>query len=130
MNRQFFIQSRLLFYKSGCPHCAILMKFVERINSKLPIEKRIRLVDCTLAEEFGMSNPLIDLFQEHFTGFPTIFLDGIKIDGSNTQIEAETFLTTYLQQEFINREYSDLTFNKECEKRNFLGISRIICKEA
>lgn len=126
MNNHFFNNKRIVFVTRGCPHCRILMEFIERINYKLPIDKRIQIVDCTLYQSYGIAtNNLILLYSKHFDGFPTLFLGNTKISGSHTRIEYETFLHDYLEDEFIIKEYSDHKFNKDCmfsKKGIFKGV--------
>jgi hypothetical protein len=129
MNIDTFNNYRLAFILQGCRHCRQLCEFIERINTKLPIQKRIRIIDCTRFQEFGIAdNPLISLFSKSFDGYPTVFISGLRISGSNTRLEIETYLTTLLQAEFTNIESNDFTFEKECEIKKVLGFKRVVCK--
>src|SRR3990167_4996689 len=116
MNQEFFTNQRVLFIIQGCHHCRKIMEFIERINMKLPIDKRIKLVDCTLSQNYGIiDNPLIEVYAKHFDGFPSLFIGSLKIVGANSRIEIESYLTALLEEEFIYPEYSNGKFNKECK---------------
>lgn len=115
MNTQQYKKYRVLFISSGCPHCRKYLEFIERINIKLPINKQIKIIDCVYTQYGIIDDPLIALFDKHITGYPTLFLDGQKIDGMNTRFEAETYLKAYVENEFYTPEYTEGKFNKQCE---------------
>ncbi|MEK6878722.1 MAG: hypothetical protein AABY22_03895 [Nanoarchaeota archaeon] len=130
MNQQFFNNNRVAFMVDMCQHCRVWKEFIERINMKLPVNKRIKMVDCTYFQKYGiLTDNLISLYNKHFSGFPTIFIGSIKISGANSRIEAETYLKALLEEEFIIPEYTEQKFNKDCEfiKRGLFG-KRLVCK--
>ncbi len=139
MDRKLFLNNRVLFVRSNCPHCKIWLTFIERINMNLPIEKRIRVIDCKKLEDFGIiEHPLIRAYKKYIEGYPTMFIDGQKIDGANTREEMEAYLKGRLFNEFIvtpnmtviadGKEF-DLLFRKQCQFKNTLFGRKIICKE-
>ena len=129
MNQQVFNKLRLAFFVEGCLHCRTWKDFIQRINGKLPIEKRIKIIDCTEFQKYNIiSDPLIVLYNKHFDGFPCIFIGNLKISGSNSRIESETYLTALLEDEFIVSEYDDRKFNKECEFKKVAWKQRVVCK--
>jgi len=127
MNNKFFNNMRIAFVMQGCSHCRILSEFLESINFKLPIHKRIKVVDCTLYQNYGIvTDNLILLYSKYFDGYPTVFMGNTKISGSHTRIEYETFLHDLLEDEFVIKESSDFKFNKDCSfKKNgiFKGVA-------
>lgn len=108
----------------------MLMEFVERLNFKLPIDKRIKVIDCTQYQNYGIvTNQLILLYSKHFDGFPTTFIGNTKISGSNSRIEYETFLYGLLEDEFIVPEQNKHKFIKDCEyNKKGLFKGKVICK--
>jgi hypothetical protein len=126
MNSKEFRTYRIMFYVNGCSHCKIVSKFIEQINMKLPMHKRIRLVECTFYQKYGViTDPLIALFSKSFNGFPSIFLDGIKMEGANTKEESMAYLNAFLEDDYIIGEYTESKFNKDCrfEKGIFKGVT-------
>lgn len=129
MNPEIFRKLNVCFVIDNCSRCRILCEFIERINMKLPINERIKMVNCTYYQKYNIvTDPLIILFNRFFTGFPTIFLKGKKLDGSNTRIESEMFLKTLLQELYIIGEPNEFTFDKECEYKKKGLIRGIVCK--
>ena len=96
---------------------------------KLPINKRIEPINCTRYNNYGIvTDQRILLFSKHFEGFPALFIDGIKIEGANSRIELESFLTGIVGKDFINPEYNYLLYAKECEfNKKGLFRGKIIC---
>lgn len=128
MNVKQFRKYRILFFEQSCSHCNKYLEFIERINAKLPTEKRIKLVDCEFSK-YGITDPLYDLFEKHIDGFPTLFLDGSKKTGINSVIESLAYLESYLNRQFVVPEYNKFMFDKECyvqQKGKLKG--EIICK--
>jgi hypothetical protein len=110
-------ESRLLFTIESCPFCNVWKQFIERINMKLPLDKRINLIDCTRYYDFGIvENPLILRFNKYIGGsFPTLFFDGFKINSTSTRLEVETFMRTLVLNEFIIKEENPYLFAKNCD---------------
>jgi len=127
MNNKFFNKSRVAFVMMGCSHCRTLLEFIERINFKLPIQKRIKVIDCTLYQNYGLvTDNLILLYSKYFDGYPTLFMGNTKISGAHTRIEYETFLHDLLEDEFVIQESSEHKFNKECSFKKsgiFKGVA-------
>ncbi|MHA1329739.1 MAG: hypothetical protein ACTSR2_01555 [Candidatus Hodarchaeales archaeon] len=98
------METRFLLVRRGCPVCRSFIKVISKINLRLPIEKRIRIIDCYEWEEFGVKNiPLMDkLEQEGLSeGFPFFYIDGIIVEPFPTTEQIKIFLETYLKDEFI-----------------------------
>ena len=124
-----FRKYRILFVKSSCIHCRKYLEFIERINLKLPIDKRIKIIDCTMAQYGIIDNPLIVLLDKQIEGYPTLIFDGLKISGINSAIETKVFLETYLNKEFIVYEDNNFMFNSDCEfKKGGLFNKKVVCK--
>lgn len=129
MNLKTFNNSRVAFIIQRCPHCRTLCEFIERINMKLPFNKRIDVIDCTQFQNFGIINDQrILLYSKHFDGYPCIFLGNQRIPGTNTREEIEAFLNAYLKDEFIIGESNEFIFDKECEIKRKGLINGVVCK--
>ena len=128
MNNKTFSKIRVAFIIQGCPRCRLICEFIERINAKLPVYKRIQVIDCTYYNNYKITeNYLINLYGKHFDGFPTLFIGNKKISGANTRIESEAFLSSLLEEEYDIPEYSDKKFNKKCEFKKGIFGRKIIC---
>jgi len=125
-------KGRFLFVLEGCDHCQIYKKFIRQINMELKPDKRIQVIDCTSYNLFGISdNPLIELFERYFDGFPTLFIEGGIKSGANTVEECKAWINARLFNDFefpkepeylpILRSYA--TFDKSC--KYYKG--RLIC---
>lgn len=129
--REILKKSRVLFTKEGCQYCRVYSFFIESMNMKLPIEKRVKVVNCDSFDNYGVpSNFLIPIFSPYFDGYPTLFIDGHKLSGSNTIYEVESWLYSYLTDEFITEEDNLYDFNKRCEfipKKYFFSKRRVVC---
>ena len=91
---------RALFIKSSCPFCRMALMPIEEINAKLPIGKRIDVIDCKDWENFGLKTlPIMDKFK--FDGYPTLFLDGIEIKNILAKDQLRSFLNGYFEKEKI-----------------------------
>lgn len=91
---------RIGFIKSLCEHCRKILMPVVEINSKLPVGKRIRMINLDDWENFGMKlNPI----QNHlpFDGYPTLFLNSIKINNILSKDQLRSFLDGYFEREKI-----------------------------
>ena len=129
MNQEMFNKIRVLFVIQGCQHCRVWLEFIERINAKLPIHKRIKIVDCTYYQNYHiLTDQLIALYNKHFDGFPCMFIGNLKISGMNSRIEAEEYLSSLLEEEFIIPEFNERKFNKDCEIKDSMFKQKVICK--
>lgn len=109
-------KSRVLFVKNGCPYCRLYYYFIEELNFNLPIEKRIKVINCSSYEQFGVAESyLIEIFAPYFNSYPTLFIDGRKVSGSNTLEELESWCKSYLSKDFIIPENNNFYFDaKQC----------------
>ncbi|MEM3075069.1 MAG: hypothetical protein QW727_03970 [Candidatus Pacearchaeota archaeon] len=130
MNYEFFNKNRVIFILQGCYYCRKVMPIIERINMKLPIDKRIKIIDCSLYNNYGIiDNPLIEMYGKHFDGFPTLFIGNLKISGANTIEEYYYYLNPLLEGDYMVPEYTNQKFNKECEFKNkWYFLKRVVCK--
>lgn len=97
------MMSRFLLTKRGCSHCRDTVRVVNRLNLRLPIDRRITIMDLWEYEEFGLkSNPLIAKFsKEGFDSYPFFYVDGIIIDITPTPEQLKILLETYLKEDFV-----------------------------
>ena len=107
---------RFCFVVNLCEHCSVWKSFIERINSELKFNKRIQIIDCTEYHDFEITNnPIIKLFAPHIKGeYPVLFINFSRKDGTNTRIEAESWLRAMLHDDFLEPRYNEDMFNKEC----------------
>ena len=102
------MKSRFLLMKRGCDVCHISVKVVSQLNLRLPIENRIRIINCHNHEEFNvMDVPLLEVFSKMkykdkpiFEGYPFLYIDGIWIDVAPSSKYLKTLLTSMLEEEF------------------------------
>ena len=91
---------RKLFVKSMCQFCRKTLIPIEEINNEIPINKRIDIEDCYGWEHFKMKTiPVMDKLP--FDGYPTLFIDNIKITGFLTKDQVRAFLDGFLKKEKI-----------------------------
>lgn len=130
MNSEMFNKRRILFFIQGCSYCRRILEIIPRINARLPIHKRIKLIDCTYYQRYGiLTDPLIALYAKNFTGYPTLFIGPTKTEGFHSKIESEIYMYSHVDKEFIIGESNKYTFNKDCEfatQGKFKG--EIICR--
>lgn len=95
--------TRKLLVKSGCVHCRKTIVPVDRINLRLPIEKRIHTVDARMREDFGIQNePIIDkLLKAEGDAYPTLIIDGLKVTGFLSKSQVKAFLDGFLDDEKV-----------------------------
>ena len=88
---------RQLLKKRGCPICISYLGVIQRVNVRLPVEKRIQIVDTSDYEEHDVNlSPIVNHLK--WEGTPTLFLDGIKVVGMTTPWYVEGFLTGYFEE--------------------------------
>ena len=130
-HNEVFLKERCLFMIGFCDMCRIWKQIIHRINTKLPIEKRIKVIDCDKYYDFGIiEHPLIRLYSPYIKGtYPVLFFEGARLDGANTREEVEAILMTLLSDEFIIEEELPYMYNKECRyvKSRYLG-EKILCQ--
>ena len=129
IDRELFMDKRIIFVLSFCPFCGIWLEFVERFNSNMPPDKRVDIIDCSKWQETGIpDNPLINKYSKYITGFPVLFFEGRKIEGTNSREEAEAFLKVLCANDFKLPTSIPYLFDKDCSYKNtFLG-RRIVCQ--
>lgn len=92
--------NRFLLIEKICPFCIKYFPIINRINANLPPENRIRIIDTTDFENWGVQlNPIIERIE--YEGTPTLYIDGIEISGATTSYWIEGFLKAYLKEEFL-----------------------------
>ena len=126
--KEILMGSRVLFVKNGCLYCRIYYLFIEYLNMNLPLNKRIKIVNCTNYELYGVAEDnLINIFYEHMQGYPTLFIDGLKVSGSNTINELKAWLYAYLDKELLISIDNPYMFNHQCKFEKIGFKKRVIC---
>ena len=98
------MMSRFLLTRMGCPYCRQFIKVISKLNLRLPIDKRIKIIDCFEFEHFGLKNiPLMNKLEKDglSEGFPFCYLDGIVVEPSPTSEQLKIFLETYLKEDVL-----------------------------
>lgn len=116
------------FVINGCVHCKVLKSIIDRFNINLPIEKRIRIVNCSRSIELGITEPLIELYDKEIKGYPTLFIGRQRIDGADTKEEYQQFLLTLLEDDLIIKEHNPYKFDKECHFKDTIFGRTPICQ--
>lgn len=131
MNTELFQKCRILFTIRFCNHCKIYNQVLEKINFKLPIDKRIQIIDCTKYHDFEIvDNPLISIFAKYIDGsYPTLFFEGEVVRGANSKEELEAWLYNRLYNDFIIEEKNKfLMRGGECEWKKTIWGKKPICR--
>jgi len=98
------MESRMLLTRRRCPVCRDFLRVILKINQRLPVEKRIKIIDCYEWEEFGVRGiPLMDKLEKEglSEGFPFLYISGIIVEPAPTTEILETVLTNLLKEDFI-----------------------------
>lgn len=130
VRQKIFLNGRFLFIKDGCHLCMKWKEFVERVNMELPIEKKIRIINCTVYETLGIvDNEFIKVFDSYFENYPTLFLEGNKLPYTNSREETEAFIRAYLHDDFIIPRRNPLLFDQQCSwvKKGLFGRKTLVC---
>jgi len=91
---------RVLLTRIGCKGCNEYMRVLPSINTRLPVEGRIKVINCFEFEEWGLKNhPILDRIT--FRDYPILYLDGLKIEGVAWAEQIKKFLENYLKSEFV-----------------------------
>ncbi len=95
--------TRVLLIRRGCSGCREYLRVLPKINLRLPIEKKIKVIDCFEWEQFGLkSHPIMDKFsEEDFEDYPLLYLDGILVTGAVWAEQLKIFLENYLKGDFL-----------------------------
>lgn len=128
-----YTQGRFLFVVDGCPHCAIWEKFISQFNMLLKPNKRVKVIDCTYYDMYGICvDPVVRLFEREIDGYPIMIINGAVKDGAENLIECKAWLQARLFNDFIfaqRNEYLPIIgkstmFNKTCK----YSQGRLICE--
>jgi len=95
---------RFLVVRKGCPFCRQMLKVISKINLKLPLDKRIQIIDAWEWEQFGLDNQMILKKMNKIgldDGFPFLYMEGVIIEPSPTTEQLRILLETYLNDEII-----------------------------
>lgn len=93
-----------LLTKRGCPHCRNTMKVINKLNWRLPVDKRIIIVDCFAWEEFKIDYPpIMRKFEKDgsLEGYPHLYLSGIQVEPAPTNEILKVFLEEFFKNDFI-----------------------------
>lgn len=94
---------RVLLIRQGCNGCKEYLRVLPKMNLRLPIEKKIEIIDCFEWEQFGLkSHPIMDKFSDKdFEDYPLLYLDGILVTGVAWAEQIKIFLEKYLKEDFL-----------------------------
>lgn len=98
------METRLLLTRKGCPYCRQMIKVISKLNLRLPLDKRIRIIGCHEWEEFGLRNiPLMDKLEKDglSEGYPFLFIGGVVIEPSPTEQQLKILLENFLSRDFL-----------------------------
>ena len=101
---RYFMETRILVTRRRCPYCRDMKKVINKINLKLPIDKRIKVIDAWEYEEFGLKNiPILSKLNKDGLneGYPFLYISGIIIDPSPTREQLKILLERYLKNELL-----------------------------
>ena len=96
--------TRLLIIRRMCPYCRRMIEVVSKINLRLPIDKKIHIIDCYEYEEFDLENlPIMKKLEKDglSEGFPFLYIDGICLENAPTPKQMEILLQTFLKQDLL-----------------------------
>ena len=132
MDTKQLLKHRILFYIQGCEHCLIYKKIIGNYNMRLPVNKQIHLINCTLYHDWGIiEHPLIRVYKKYLNDtYPTLFFEGIKINGASSIVETEAFLRKLVEEDFIVKEYNEFSFKKNCYYKDYKGDlgKKLVCE--
>lgn len=112
-------KARVLFVIDFCDNCNIWKKFVERINSELKYNNRIKVINSTFYNEYGRpTHSLHTIFDSYIDAFPILFFEGARLDGTHTRIEAEAWLRSRVHNDFLVKRNNQFLFEKKCKYRD------------
>ena len=97
-----FIVTRFIITRRGCEICREWLRVIERVNLKMPLSKRVHVIDGFEWEEMRLKdNALIKKFEKEGLshGYPFCYLDGMVVEPANS-ILLKTFLESYLNKDF------------------------------
>lgn len=98
------MESRFLLAIRGCGHCLQAKKAVNSVNCLLPVDKRIRIIDCTSYQEFGLNNiPILKVFSKMGLeeGYPFLYIDGAVVEPAPNSYFLKKYLLSFFEQELI-----------------------------
>lgn len=92
-----------LMTRRGCPHCRAFIKAIKLINIKLPVEKRIQIVDCFAWENYGIElEPIMRKFSKELKeGYPICYINGILVEPSPPDV-LKAYISKLLEEDLIN----------------------------
>ncbi len=124
--------ARILFLIDNCDECSQWKKFIERLNSQIAYDKRIKVIDATLFNEYGThTHPLFKVFSKYIEAFPTLFFDGRKIENANTRIEVEAYIRSALHNDFILPITNKFISDRDCRyvRKGLLKKKITVCHD-
>ena len=127
--RDMLMNLRVLCVIDFCEHCASYKRFIEELNMKLPLTKQIKVVNFSRYYDLGIVDPIVRALNKYVEGsFPTLFYEGMKLQGSVESEVLEQFMKTLLGDDFKIKEPNEFIYQPDCEyvKKGFLR-KKIIC---
>lgn len=95
---------RVLLIQDGCPFCRKYLGFIQKFNATLPPEKRIMVENITEYEKYGiLLNPILKKIQ--YKGTPTLYIDGVVLEGITTVHYLKGFLNKLMDDEGNIKSY-------------------------
>ncbi len=97
------MENRFLLVRSGCPHCREFLKAIRIVNLKLPLEKKIKIIDCAEWENYGIIiEPVMEKFEKDGLkeGYPLCFIDGIIIEPAPKDV-LKVYVEKLLEEDLI-----------------------------
>lgn len=94
-----------LIIRRGCPFCRQMVKVVNKLNLRLPFEKRIKIVDAWELEELNVDYiQIIKKFEKEGLskeGFPFFYADGIVIEPAPTSEQMKICLENFFEKDLV-----------------------------
>lgn len=95
--------NRFLLYRSGCKICLEYLKFIDLFNMRLPLDKRVKIIDAFEWENFQVvPNKVMEKFDpKSFNAYPYMYLDGIEFLGGTNAEQLRIMLESYFKGELL-----------------------------
>ena len=87
---------RVLLKRSYCSYCRNWKGVVEKINLRLPPRKKIRIVDTTLYDKYGIVTDNV-INEIKWEGTPHLHIDGVDYTGALSRWSVEAWLVGFLK---------------------------------
>lgn len=97
------LKSRFLVTKRGCVGCLEYYRFLPLLNMRLPLGKKIRILDNFEYEEFFMDKLLIlNRFKaEDLKNYPILYLDGMLFSGAEWAEQLKRRIMKFCEKDLL-----------------------------